>query len=150
MIGNDARLADDVCHQIKLEQEALDDKEVFSEDFKLCCINLMKTLNLSDTKYDDLRWWVEGVLKRGFSLSSMPSARMLKKGEQRDGASQYEIFRNWSKLSPKGRPFPSWRPFSKVPGHQAAPEGWSHLGPPCKDWLRFPDRLGKNEPKKKE
>ena len=38
----------------------------------------MKKLKLSDTKYDDLRRWVEDVIRRGFSLSSMPTSRALK------------------------------------------------------------------------
>ena len=45
---------------------------------KLCCLYLMKTLSLSDTKYDDLRWWIMDVQKRGFSLSTMPASTTLK------------------------------------------------------------------------
>ena len=78
MMKNDAGLENDVFEHLKLDREDSGDKEVVSEAFKLCCLNLMKTLHLSDTKYDDLRWWVEDVITRGFSLSSMPTSRALK------------------------------------------------------------------------
>ena len=39
----------------------------------------MKNLKLSDRKYDELRWWVEDVTRRGFSLvTTMPTSRSLK------------------------------------------------------------------------
>ena len=84
MMRNDAGLENGVFEHLKVEREDSGDKEVASEAFKLCCLNLMKTLNLSDTKYDDLRWWVEDVTRRGFSLSSMPTSRALKEKVNRE------------------------------------------------------------------
>ena len=60
-------------NHLKLAREA-SEKSTDEEDFKLCCLYLMKTLSLSDTKYDDLRWWIMDVQKRGFGLSTMPAS----------------------------------------------------------------------------
>ena len=38
----------------------------------------MKTLSLSHTKFDDPRWWIFDLLRRGFDLSKMPSSSTLK------------------------------------------------------------------------
>ena len=76
IMRNDAGLEEGVLDHLKRENPG--DEEIDDEAFKLCCLNLMKNLKLSDTKYDDLRWWIEDVLKRGFSLTSMPTSRTLK------------------------------------------------------------------------
>ena len=78
VIKKDAGLGEDVLQHLLMEQEDSSDKNVTSEAFKMCCLSLMKTLRLSDTKYDDLRWWIEDVTQRGFDISSMPTARTLK------------------------------------------------------------------------
>ena len=78
MIRSYAGLESGVFEHLKMEREDSGDKEVASEAFKLCCLNLMKTLNMSDSEYDDLCWWVEEVTRRGLSLSSMPTSRALK------------------------------------------------------------------------
>ena len=79
IIKADAGLEEEVFHHMKLEREASEEKRSkHEEDFKLCCLNLMKTLRLSETKYDDLRWWIKDVLERGYSLSHMPASTTLK------------------------------------------------------------------------
>ena len=79
VIKEDADLGEDVFEHLKMEKQDSCDKDVTSEAFKICCLSLMKTLRLSDTKYNDLRWWIEDVINRGFDLASMPTARSLKK-----------------------------------------------------------------------
>lgn len=79
IIKADAGLEEEVFHHMKREREASEEKRSkHEEDFKLCCLNLMKTLRLSETKYDDLRWWIKDVLERGYSLSHMPASTTLK------------------------------------------------------------------------
>ena len=42
-----------------------------SEEFKLAVLSLMKTLNLSEKKLDDLRYWIQDMLRRGMDLSKI-------------------------------------------------------------------------------
>ena len=68
-----------VEHLKQAEEESLrgelSEKE---ETFKMCCLNLMKTLSLSETKFDDLRWWIFDIIKRGFDLATMPASSTLR------------------------------------------------------------------------
>ena len=76
IVEGDDGLGQEVFKHFKREESEKTDGG--GEDFKLCCLNLMKTLRLSDTKYDDLRWWIMDILERGFSLSAMPASNTLK------------------------------------------------------------------------
>ena len=67
---------------IGLEQKVLEKlenrKEGKSEDeFDMACLGVMKTLGISNTKYDDLRFWVQDMLRRNIDLSLMPTSRQL-------------------------------------------------------------------------
>ena len=54
------------------------------EDFGLSCLALMKTMGISNTKYDDLRWWVKDMVKKNMDLSSMPTSKELMEKVQRE------------------------------------------------------------------
>ena len=47
------------------------------QDFDLACLALMKTMGISNAKYDDLRFWVKDMLQRNMDLSSMPTSKQL-------------------------------------------------------------------------
>ena len=51
VIKADVDLENHVIEQLMAEKEKK--KKEKEEAFKICCLNLMKTLSLSDTKYDD-------------------------------------------------------------------------------------------------
>ena len=76
-IREDNGLEDDLFEELKVKKNS-SGYSGEDEAFKLACLNLMKTLGLSSTKYNDLRWWVKDVMKRGLNLSAMPTARVLK------------------------------------------------------------------------
>ena len=76
-IREDSGLENDVFEDLKVKKNNSGDSGE-DEGFKLACLNLMKTVGLSNTKYNDLRWWVKDAMKRGFNLSAMPTARVLK------------------------------------------------------------------------
>ena len=78
MIKNDPGLESGVVEKLTMEKEETADAPAMEESFKLSCLNAMKTLSLSDTKFDDLRWWIFDLLRRGFDLSKMPSSSTLK------------------------------------------------------------------------
>ena len=79
VIKEDVGLDKVVVDQLKETKEDHDDSSEDEEAFKLCCLNLMKTVSLSETKYDDLRWWILDIIKRGFNLSKMPGSKGLRK-----------------------------------------------------------------------
>ena len=66
-----------------LEEKVLDKLEVrkmtgkSEDDFELSCLSLMKTMGISNTKYDDLRFWVRDMVRRRMDLSSMPTSKQL-------------------------------------------------------------------------
>ena len=74
-IKNDDSLDEEVFKLMKKEREVGGEEK--SEEFKMCCLNLMNTLGLSDRKYNDLRWWIQDAVARGFDLVSMPTSRVL-------------------------------------------------------------------------
>ena len=78
MIKNDPGLENGVVEKLRMEKEQTAVTPGMEESFKLSCLNAMKTLSLSDTKFDDLRWWIFDLLRRGFDLSKMPSSSTLK------------------------------------------------------------------------
>ena len=53
-------------------------------DFGLSCLAFMKTMGISNTKYDDLRWWVKDMVKKNMDLSSMPTSKELMEKVQRE------------------------------------------------------------------
>ena len=72
IIKNDPGLENVVVEKFKEQTPGME------ESFKFACLNAMKTLSMSDTKFDDLRWWIFDLLRRGFDLSKMPSSSTLK------------------------------------------------------------------------
>ena len=84
MLRSDDGLEGGVFDRLKEEMEVSTDKKVSIEEWKLSCLNLMKILKLSDKKYDDLRFWILDVMRRGFSLASMPTSRALKEKVNRE------------------------------------------------------------------
>ena len=48
-----------------------------NEDFGISCLALIKIMGISNTKYDDLRWWLQDMLRRKMDLSSMPTSKQL-------------------------------------------------------------------------
>ena len=75
VIKNDDGLDEEVFKLMKQEREVGGEEKC--EEFKMCCLNLMNTLGLSDRKYNDLRWWIQDAVARGFDLVSMPTSRVL-------------------------------------------------------------------------
>ena len=73
MLENDIGLEEKVLEKLetrnggKSEEEGLD----------MACLAVMKTLGLSNHKYDDLRFWVQEMARRNFNLSLMPTSRQL-------------------------------------------------------------------------
>ena len=45
----------------------------------LCCLNVMSKLNLSNTKWDDIRFWLIDMINCGVDLSNLPSRMALSK-----------------------------------------------------------------------
>ena len=75
---------------VGLEQKVMEKLEVKKgggkgdEDFDLSCLALMKTMGISNTKYDDLRFWVQDMLRRDMDLASMPTSRQLMEKVQKE------------------------------------------------------------------
>ena len=78
VIKADYGLEDGVVEKLKMVEKDSGVAREKEEAFKMCCLNLMKTLSLSETKYDDLRWWILDVSNRGFNVSSMPASSTLR------------------------------------------------------------------------
>ena len=81
IIKEDVGIEDEVLEELKTAKGDLIDKrqkEEKEEEFKMACLNAMKTLALSDTKYDDLRFWLFDMIQRGFNLLEMPASKTLK------------------------------------------------------------------------
>ena len=78
IIKEDAGVEDEVVARLKMAKEDSADKSEKEEEFKMACLNAMKTLSLSDTKYDDLRFWLFDMIQRGFNLLDMPASTTLK------------------------------------------------------------------------
>ena len=64
----------------KLEVRKMTEKS--EEDFDLSCLALMKTMGISNTKYDDRRYWLQDMLRRNMDLSSMPTSKQLMENVQ--------------------------------------------------------------------
>ena len=73
VLESDHGLEGKVLNQLELRKEGAKG----DQDFGLACLALMKTMGISNTKYDDLRFWVQDMLRRKMDLSSMPTSKQL-------------------------------------------------------------------------
>ena len=71
MLESDIGLEDKVFEKLETRKEGK------SDDFDMACLAVMKTLGISNHKYDDLRFWVQDMLRRNMDLSLMPTSRQL-------------------------------------------------------------------------
>ena len=76
-IEKDPGLEEAVFETLKKRNESEDCDEV-SDEFKLATLSLMKKLNLTDRKLDDLRYWIKDMMRRGMDLKNIPSYRKLR------------------------------------------------------------------------
>ena len=71
-LEEDQGLEGAVLKTLETRKESENDDDV-SEEFKLAVLSLMKTLNLSERKLDDLRYWINDMIRRGMDLSKIPT-----------------------------------------------------------------------------
>ena len=71
-LEEDQGLEGAVLKTLETRKESEDDDDV-SEEFKLAVLSLMKTLNLSERKLDDLRYCINDMIRRGMDLSKIPT-----------------------------------------------------------------------------
>ena len=73
MLESDSGLEEKVLEKLETRKGEVKSEE----DFDLSCLALIKTLGISNHKYDDLRFWVQDMLRREKDLSLMPTSRQL-------------------------------------------------------------------------
>ena len=73
MLQSDSGLEEKVLEKLEMRQGGVKSEE----DFDLACLALIKTLGISNHKYDDLRFWVQDMMRRKKDLSLMPTSRLL-------------------------------------------------------------------------
>ena len=73
MLESDSGLEEKVLKELETRQGGVKSEE----DFELACLALIKTLGISNRKYDDLRFWVQDMIRRQKDLSLMPTSRLL-------------------------------------------------------------------------
>ena len=78
MIQSDIGLEEKVLK--KLEPRKGEGKS--EQDFDMSCLALMKTLGISNYKYDDLRYWILDMIRKDMDFSLMPTSRKLMKKVQ--------------------------------------------------------------------
>ena len=78
IIKDEGGIEEKLVEKIKSPEEHAGNKKEKEEEFKLACLNGMKQLGLSDTKFDDLRFWLADLIQRGFNLLEMPASTTLK------------------------------------------------------------------------
>ena len=79
ILDEDPGLEDAVMKRLKSRKESENADDNVSQEFKLAVLSLMKTLNLSEKKLDDLRYWIQDMLRRGMDLSKMPHYHNLRR-----------------------------------------------------------------------
>ena len=79
ILDEDPGLEDAVTKRLKSRKESENADDNVSQEFKLAVLSLMKTLNLSEKKLDDLRYWIQDMLRRGMDLSKMPHYHNLRR-----------------------------------------------------------------------
>ena len=77
-LEKDPGLEEAVLDSLKERKKSEDCNDGASEEFKLAVLSLMKTLNLSEKKLDDLRFWIQDMLRRGMDLSKIPHFKKLR------------------------------------------------------------------------
>ena len=72
MLQGDKGLEEKVMEKLETRKRGKSD-----ENFDIACLAVIKTLGISNKKYDDLRFWVQEMIRRNLDLSLMPTSRQL-------------------------------------------------------------------------
>ena len=75
----DPGLEEAVFDTLQQRKKSEDEDDEVPEEFKMAVLSLMKTLNLSARKLDDLRFWIRDMLRRGMDLTKIPPYKNLRK-----------------------------------------------------------------------
>ena len=83
-IENDPGLEEAVMDTLQQRKKSEDCDEEVSEEFKIAVLSLMKTLEISGRKLDDLRYWIKDMIRRGMDLSKIPNYHKLSQTTMKD------------------------------------------------------------------
>jgi hypothetical protein len=78
-IDNDEGIENEIVDNLRKRKKSAEGETKEEVDVGVCCLNAMSILGLSETKFDDLRWWLKDMIRRGVDLSNLPNSDILRK-----------------------------------------------------------------------